>query len=146
MSRPLLTAFTAALWLTACGGEPTESLDAGAPSRPDTGPPPALGDIEVSVEADVASFEGRFLVGAFQNEVPQMPPVALQRETDPSFPVQARLRGIEAGSYWVVGVIDYDPPSPTIPGVEDLTATYGPVEVLGDDVNQVALSFTLTGD
>ncbi len=118
--------------LASCGGAPTGSVDA---ARRDAGSdvgPVVLTDIEVRVTSSVASFDGRVLVGAFRMDPPTMPPVALARLTDPTFPVTATLRGVEPGTYWVTGILDFDPPSPTIPGAEDTTASFGPIEVPGD--------------
>ena len=118
--------------------------DAGSP-EPDAGSTPLLlGDVDVTVTADLPSFEGRVQVGAFRNMVPIAPPLAIARETDPTFPLEVRLRGLEPGTYWIVGIVDYDPPSATLPGSEDYTSTAPePVVVMGDDLQTAALEFDI---
>lgn len=126
--------------VAACEGEGPSPVDAGGPD-PDSGPPLALGDIEVTVEADVERFAGRLSVGAFLSETPTSPPLAQAREMAPTFPLEVTLRGLEPGRYWVIAVLDADPPSPTLPGPEDRSVTSMAVDVRGDDHPALSLRF-----
>lgn len=103
--------------------------DAGAPV--DAGADPT---VTVTVESGATSFDGRVLVGAFTEESPMTPPVALERLDAPTFPATASLLDVPPGTYWVLGVLDFDPPSPTIPGPEDSTGVTGPIEVVDTDL------------
>lgn len=134
-----------AMMLTAACGESVASSDAGTDAaRPVDAAPVPLVDIEVSITASVASFDGRVLVGAFRQSPPTMPPVAVQRLDMPSFPTRTTLRDLEPGTYYVTAVLDFAPPSPTIPGPEDTTSTSDPVVITGDETAAVEIELALS--
>ena len=132
-----ITIVLASVALAACGGG-SSGADAGRDTsmRTDAASVPLV-DIAVSITSSVPSFDGRVLVGAFRMDPPTMPPVASTRlggGTPPmavTFPTTTTLRNVEPGTYWVLGVLDFDPPSPTLPGPEDTTGTVGPITIDG---------------
>jgi len=126
--------------ITGCGSAAVVS-DAGLDAPRVDAPAAPLVDIVATVNAPSPSFTGRVLIGVFRANPPTMPPVASVRMSDPTFPFEATLRDVEPGTYHVLGVLDYDPPSPTIPGPEDTTASVGPIDV--DGSMDIAVSLTL---
>lgn len=92
--------------------------------------PSALANVDVSV-AYAGVKQGSLIVAAFRNFPPAGPPTAFQSVATPVFPATVQLRDLEAGTYYVVAILDVAPASPTNPGPEDLQAVSAPVTLAG---------------
>lgn len=116
--------------LSACSNESdTNASPDAAVIAPDTGTG-ALADIAVSLDYP-GTKQGSVVVAAFRSFPPMGPPSAFQTVAVPMFPAMVRLRDLEAGTYYVVGMLDIAPASPTSPGPEDLQAVSSPVMLPG---------------
>jgi len=143
---------TVALTAVACtshdastgGSGPATSADASATAsdaQPDTDPPAdlVLADVEVTV-AYTGADNSPLVVGAFASNPPSGAPVAHVRIDKPTFPRKVKLRDVEKGTWYIIALLDHDPPSPTIPGDEDPTVTAPALTVVDDTMQHVTIS------
>jgi hypothetical protein len=132
---PLL--LCAAVPFAACTNSPGTSVSPDAAKvMPDSST--TLANIAVSV-GYAGTKHGSVVVAAFRSFPPMGPPSAFQTVDMPTFPAMVTLRDLEAGTYYVVGMLDVAPASPTSPGPEDLQAVSAPL-MLSSTPMSVALT------
>lgn len=149
--RVVGSGFALASLALGCGSsgssEPAAGRDASVGddrSSPEAGSPSVvkLGSVRATVKY-LGSETGQLSVGVFRENPPKTkPPVAFDTSKTPTFPYSASLRGIEAGRYWVVAVLDLPPLTPgnVVPGPEDLVGTSEGFDIVGEGSVEVDLS------
>jgi len=134
----LLASFGGAAGLSACSSSDVPVDVDAAMASPDSSSV-ALADIAVTIGYTGAK-RGSLVIAAFRSLPPMGPPAAFQTVSDPTFPATVTLRDLQAGTYYVMGVLDMAPASPTQPGAEDLQKASGPMVMSG---TSASVSLTL---
>lgn len=132
-----LWVLVAACLIGACtDGEP--STPPAAPTPDAAAPSPGFGDVDLYDVRVMVTFtgpvDGALNVGAFSSFPPMGPPLANSRDETPRSPSEFTLRDLEPGTYVLIGIMDSDPPSPTLPGEEDVVCHSEPFEVTDEDL------------
>lgn len=137
------TVLFAMMGMLGCGGgAPGGDAGTDAPPAIDAAPIPLV-DVDVSITSSVSSFDGHLRVAAFRMNPPSMPPLASSVLDAPTFPTQTTLRDLEPGTIYVLGVLDFDPPSPTLPGPEDSVTASEAITITGDETAPVPVSLDI---
>lgn len=107
--------------------------DTAAPSDADAHPEDAviavpgntvLGRVDYQGDED-----GRLTIALFEQLPVSGPPIHFTRIAIPSFPQEFAIYDVETGEYEVLVVLDLGPENPTVPGLEDVQARAGRIEV-----------------
>lgn len=113
--------------LIACGSDDTPGADA-APEvdAPEVdAPPPIDAATAARLQATVSytgAAQGSLILAAFPSMPPMGPPIGFAQAAQPAFPATLAIENLEAGTIYVLAVLDVAPASPTQPGPEDRQA------------------------
>lgn len=101
------------------------------------------GDFSVTVNyggTHMVTEKDSLTVFASETYPPMGAPMYVVSQPMPTFPFTGTLKGLKPGSYYVVAMLDIDPPNPEIPGKEDLLINSEPIEIKGGDNQSVTLT------
>lgn len=122
----------------------TTSASTGAGSTGSEGGGEATtGDFNVTVNyggTHMVTEKDTLTVFASETYPPMGAPMYIVSQPMPTFPFTGTLKGLKPGSYYVVAMLDIDPPNPAIPGKEDLLINSEPIEIKSGDNQSVTLT------
>lgn len=122
----------AMLALTACSSDGGSDGAAGSGAAAGSGGSQPLGGPNIAGKVSYAGTQkGKLVVAAFKTWPTNSAPETFTTITSPAYPQAYELEDLDPGEYYVFAFVDVDPPSPTMPGTEDVRSTpTTPVQVV----------------
>lgn len=117
--------------LTACSSDGGSDGAAGSGAAAGSGGS-QLGGPNITGKVSYAGTQkGKLVVAAFKTWPSNNAPETFTTITSPTYPQAYELEDLDPGEYYVFAFVDVDPPSPTLPGSEDVRSVpTTPVQVV----------------